>query len=66
MTTRDRLTQSWWQNLAGYFAILGTILVSNMSAVAQIVPDTTLGEEGSTVTRNVLIRGILSDRQYHC
>ncbi|KYC35841.1 hypothetical protein WA1_05585 [Scytonema hofmannii PCC 7110] len=62
MTSRGRLTHSWGWSLAGYLTTLGTILISNMSAVAQILPDSTLGEESSTVTPNVLIRGIVSDR----
>jgi filamentous hemagglutinin family protein len=54
MTSGDRLV--------GCLTTLGTILIGNMSAVAQILPDSTLREESSTVTPNVLIRGIISDR----
>lgn len=41
----------------------GILLVGvNHSAIAQVVPDNTLGAESSVVTPNLNIRGIDSDR----
>ncbi|MGA7935500.1 MAG: filamentous hemagglutinin N-terminal domain-containing protein [Kovacikia sp.] len=55
--------RSCWQlGLAGTLTI-GSVLALGDRAVTQtIVPDGTLGAENSTVSPNVLIRGILSDQ----
>jgi filamentous hemagglutinin family protein len=54
----------WWQwQIGGCVAIVGTLSVRvNESVLAQMVPDNTLGAEGSVVTPNVTINGIPSDR----
>ena len=61
VTSRGGFIHSCCWALAGTLTI-GTILASSHVAVAQIIPDTTLGTQNSTVTRDVLIRGIESDR----
>jgi filamentous hemagglutinin family protein len=54
----------WWQwQIGGCVAIVGTISVGVSDRIlAQIVPDNTLGADGSVVTPNVSIRGIPSDQ----
>ena len=54
----------WWQwHLGGCVAIVGTLSFGVSESVsAQIVPDNTLGTEGSTVTPNVNINGIQGDQ----
>ncbi len=62
------IAQSWfgrcWQwKIGGCVAIVGALCVGVSDRVnAQIVPDNTLGAEGSVVTPNVNIQGIPSDR----
>jgi filamentous hemagglutinin family protein len=62
------IAQSWfgrcWQwKLVGCVAIVGALSAGVSDRVnAQIVPDNTLGAEGSVVTPNVNIQGISSDR----
>ncbi len=56
------LSRGWQLKLVGSVAIVGTLLVAvGESVLAQIVPDNTLGAEGSVVTPDV-INGISSDR----
>ncbi|GAA6620142.1 beta strand repeat-containing protein [Scytonema sp. NUACC26] len=62
MVSRSGSTYSWWWSLAEAITTLGAILGFPNIALAQITPDTTLGADNSTVTRDVLIRGILGDR----
>lgn len=61
------IAKSWlsrccqWQ-VGGYVAIVGTLSVGvSQGVLAQIVPDNTLGAEGSVVTPDV-IKGIQGDR----
>ena len=57
------LSQGWQLKLVGSAAIVGTLFIGvGESVSAQIVPDNTLGAEGSVVTPNVNIRGIPSDQ----
>ena len=57
------LSQGWQLKLVGSVAIVGTLLSAvGESVLAQIVPDNTLGAEGSVVTPNVNIQGIPSDQ----
>ncbi|KYC35392.1 hypothetical protein WA1_06085 [Scytonema hofmannii PCC 7110] len=44
-------------------AIGGTLIFWSNSTLAQVTPDTTLGAEGSVVTPNVEIKGVVSDAQ---
>lgn len=51
-----------WLGVASWLGILGTIAISvSDRAAAQIVPDASLGAEGSTVIPNTVIRGVTSD-----
>ncbi|HEY9600647.1 MAG TPA: filamentous hemagglutinin N-terminal domain-containing protein, partial [Allocoleopsis sp.] len=57
------LSQGWQLKLVGSVAIVGTFFIAvGESVLAQILPDNTLGAEGSVVTPNVNIQGIQSDR----
>jgi filamentous hemagglutinin family protein len=62
VTKFSLLSQGWQLKLVGSVAIVGTLFTAvGESVLAQIVPDNTLGAEGSVVTPNVNIQGILSD-----
>jgi large exoprotein involved in heme utilization and adhesion len=64
VTKFSLLSQRWQLKLVGSVAIFGALLtVVGESVLAQIVPDNTLGAEGSVVTPDV-IKGIPSDRIY--
>jgi filamentous hemagglutinin family protein len=52
--------QTEWIRTA--LTLVGTIALLPYAALAQIVPDHTLGAETSIVTEDVVIRGLLSDR----
>jgi len=61
------MTNSWrrgcWKlGLVSALAVGGAIATSRNCALAQIVPDTTLGAESSIVAPNVTINGFSSDR----
>jgi len=57
------LSQGWQLKLFGSVAIVGTLFLAvGESVLAQIVPDNTLGAEGSVVTPNVNIQGIQGDQ----
>jgi filamentous hemagglutinin family protein len=57
------LSQGWQLKLFGSVAIVGTLFtVVGESVLAQIVPDNTLGAEGSVVTPDVNIQGVPSDQ----
>ncbi|MDI9637997.1 S-layer family protein [Geitlerinema splendidum] len=57
------LSQGWQLKLVGSVALVGILFTAAEERVlAQIVPDNTLGAESSTVTPNVVIRGIPSDQ----
>ncbi len=63
MTKFSLLSQGWQLKLVGSVAIFGTLFIAvGESVLAQIVPDSTLGVEGSVVTPNLMINGIPSDR----
>ncbi|MBD1933715.1 MULTISPECIES: filamentous hemagglutinin N-terminal domain-containing protein [Cyanophyceae] len=63
MTKFSWLSLGWQLKLFGSVAIFGTLFAAvGGSVLAQIVPDNTLGAEGSVVTPNVNIQGIPSDR----
>ncbi len=52
-----------WLGVMSWLGVLGTIAISvNDRAIAQIVPDASLGAERSVVTPNTVIRGLPSDR----
>ncbi|MUG97316.1 filamentous hemagglutinin N-terminal domain-containing protein [Scytonema sp. UIC 10036] len=59
--TRRTCNKYWLQVGIGLIAVGGSLFCRNI-AVAQIVPDNTLGAESSVVTPNVDIKGITSDR----
>ncbi|MBD1834892.1 filamentous hemagglutinin N-terminal domain-containing protein [Cyanobacteria bacterium FACHB-472] len=62
MTKFSWLSQGWQLKLFGSVAIVGTLFAAvGESVLAQIVPDNTLGAEGSVITPDV-INGIPSDR----
>jgi filamentous hemagglutinin family protein len=61
------MAQNWWSSWIwiGLISSLVTGAVNSSlenTALAQIKPDSTLGAERSSVTRNVLIKGLSSDR----
>jgi filamentous hemagglutinin family protein len=57
------LSRGWQSKVIGSVAIVGTFFTAmGESVLAQIVPDNTLGVEGSVVTPNVNINGIPSDQ----
>ena len=57
------LSQGWQLKLVGSVAIVGTLFAAvGESVLAQIVPDNTLGAEGSVVTPNVNIQGVQGDQ----
>jgi filamentous hemagglutinin family protein len=63
MIAKSWFGRCWQWQIGGCVAIVGTLSVGVSDRVnAQIVPDNTLGAEGSVVTPNVNIRGIQSDR----
>jgi filamentous hemagglutinin family protein len=63
MIAKSWLSRCRQWHLGGCVAILGALSVGVSDRVlAQIVPDNTLGAEGSVVTPNVNIQGISSDR----
>jgi filamentous hemagglutinin family protein len=63
MIAKSWLSRYWQWKFVGCVAIVGTISVGVSDRVkAQIVPDNTLGAEGSVVTPNVNINGIPSDQ----
>ncbi len=63
VTKFSLLFRGWQLKLVGSVAIVGTLLVAvGESVLAQIVPDNTLGAEGSVVTPDVDIQGIPSDQ----
>ncbi|MEW6499375.1 MAG: filamentous hemagglutinin N-terminal domain-containing protein, partial [Cyanobacteriota bacterium] len=63
MIAKSWFGRCWQLKLVGSVAIVGTLLTAvGESVLAQIVPDNTLGAEGSVVTSNVNINGIPSDR----
>ena len=52
-----------WLGVLSWLGVWGTIAISvNDRAIAQIVPDASLGGERSVVTPNTVIRGLPSDR----
>jgi filamentous hemagglutinin family protein len=62
MKTRE-FNQFYWQlGLAGFLAIGGAMAPICARAVAQIIPDSTLGAESSVVTPNVDINGSPNDQ----
>jgi len=64
VTKLSWLSRDWQLKLVGSVAIVGTLLTAvGESVLAQIVPDNTLGAEGSVVTPDV-INGIQGDRIY--
>jgi len=57
------LSRDWQLKLVGSVAIVGTLFTTvGESVLAQIVPDDTLGAEGSIVTPDLNIQGIQGDR----
>jgi len=63
VTKFSLLFRGWQLKLVGSVAIVGTLLTAvGESVLAQIVPDNTLGAEGSVVTPDVNINGIPSDQ----
>jgi len=63
VTKLSWLSRGWQLKLVGSVAIVGTLLTAvGESVLAQIVPDNTLGAEGSIVTPDVNIQGIQGDR----
>ncbi|MEG3880618.1 filamentous hemagglutinin N-terminal domain-containing protein [Microcoleus sp. herbarium7] len=63
MIAKSWLKRCWHWQLGGCVAILGTLSVGVSDRVnAQIVPDNTLGAEGSVVTPNLNLNGIPSDQ----
>ncbi|MHC5939170.1 two-partner secretion domain-containing protein [Nostoc sp.] len=58
--------KNWYSNLLGVFSIIGVlahvIFCSENHALAQIIPDGTLGNNSSKVTPNVNIKGSAADR----
>ena len=63
MIARSSFSSCWHWRIGACVALAGTLAVGVSSVVlAQVVPDNTLGAEGSVVTPNVNIRGIPSDR----
>ncbi|MDI9637990.1 filamentous hemagglutinin N-terminal domain-containing protein [Geitlerinema splendidum] len=63
MTKFSLVSQGWQLKLVGSVAIVGTLsATAGKSVLAQIVPDNTLGAEGSVVTPDVNIQGIQGDR----
>ncbi len=62
MIAKSSLRSCWQGKMGAGVAIVGTLAVGlSESVLAQIVPDNTLGAEGSVVT-NVNIKGVESDR----
>jgi filamentous hemagglutinin family protein len=63
MIAKSWFSRCWQWQIGGCVAIVGTLSVGVSDRVlAQIVPDNTLGAEGSVVTPDVNIQGIQSDR----
>jgi filamentous hemagglutinin family protein len=63
MIAKSWLSRCWQWQIGGCAAIFGTLCVGVSDRVlAQILPDNTLGAEGSVVTPNVSIQGIQGDR----
>jgi filamentous hemagglutinin family protein len=63
MIAKSWFGRCWQWQIGGCVAIVGALSVGVSDRVnAQIVPDNTLGAEGSVVTPNVDINGISSDR----
>jgi filamentous hemagglutinin family protein len=63
MIAKSWFSRCWQWQIGGCVAILGALSVGVSDRVlAQIVPDNTLGAEGSVVTPDVNIHGISSDR----
>ena len=64
MIAKDWLFSGCWQwKLGGCVALAGALSLGvRTNCLAQIVPDKTLGTEGSVVIPNVNIRGLASDR----
>jgi filamentous hemagglutinin family protein len=63
MIAKSWFSRCWQWKIGGCVAIVGALSVGVSDRVlAQIVPDNTLGAEGSVVTPNVNIQGIQGDR----
>jgi len=63
VTKFSLLFRGWQLKLVSSVAIVGTLFIAvGESVLAQIVPDNTLGAEGSIVTPNVIINNIPSDQ----
>ncbi len=63
MIAKSWLSRCWQWQIGGCVAIVGVLCVGVSDRVnAQIVPDNTLGAEGSVVTPIPNIRGIPSDQ----
>ncbi|MBD2537010.1 filamentous hemagglutinin N-terminal domain-containing protein, partial [Nostoc flagelliforme FACHB-838] len=63
MIIKSWFGRGWQWKIGGYVSLVGILSIGVSDRVnAQIVPDNTLGAEGSVVTPNVNIRGIQSDR----
>jgi filamentous hemagglutinin family protein len=63
MIAKSWLRRCWQWQIGGCVAIFGILLVGGGEIVnAQIVPDNTLGSEGSVVTPNLNLNGIPSDQ----
>ena len=63
VTKFSLLFRDWQLKLVGSVAIVGTLFIAvGESVLAQIVPDNTLGAEGSIVTPNVIINNIPNDQ----
>ena len=63
MIAKSWLSGCWQWQMGGCVAIVGVLCVGvNDCVKAQIVPDNTLGAEGSVITPNVIINGIPSDQ----
>lgn len=61
MHTQTRLGQSWQLGIAVLLTVVGVVAqVGRTQAQSQVVPDNTLGTEGSIVTPNVEINGLNS------
>lgn len=64
MHTQTRLGQSWQLGIAVLLTLVGVVaeVGARTEAQSQVVPDNTLGTEGSVVTPNVEINRLNSDR----
>jgi filamentous hemagglutinin family protein len=63
MIAKSWLSRCWQWKIGGCVALVGTLSIGIGKGVfAQIVPDNTLGAEGSVVTPNLNLNGIPSDQ----